>query len=269
MERESGRRTLGWKGGRRSSVELLPAEVRQAVAAAIEDGATIDEITACIRAGGGDCSRSAVGRHVKRARALIREQQAFDRFVEEWLRVLGPRAESRAGLIAIETLRAMALRTMAELSRRKEPATTEEVARLALAVLRIEQADTLRIKRERPTAGAGADATGPRPSRSIPPHDEQVEADRRSRQEAFVPNLDDAPPPESEVAAAATTDSHHVHRPRPTPESSADGEPQDAHDAGEAQDSWDVCVAREHSWDVRAAYASWNARIAHDPAFRP
>ena len=43
----------------RSSVERLPPTLREAVDAAIADGATIDEITARIRAEGGACSRSA------------------------------------------------------------------------------------------------------------------------------------------------------------------------------------------------------------------
>ena len=43
------------------------------------------------------------------------------------MRALGERAEGRAGLILIETLRTMTLSTMAELSMREEPATPEEL----------------------------------------------------------------------------------------------------------------------------------------------
>ena len=49
----------------RSSVAKLPPDVREAVDKAIADGATIDEITARIRAEGETCSRSAVGRYAK------------------------------------------------------------------------------------------------------------------------------------------------------------------------------------------------------------
>ena len=89
----------------RSSIKRLPPELREAVDAAIADGATIDEITALIRGEGGACSRSAVGRYTKNVRDLIRRQQETDRGIEMWVRALGDRPEGRAGLILVETLR--------------------------------------------------------------------------------------------------------------------------------------------------------------------
>ena len=136
----------------RSSIERLPDTLREAVDAAIADGATIDEITARIRAAGGACSRSAVGRYAKNVRDLIRQQHEADRATEMWVRALGERAEGRAGLILIETLRTLTLSTLAHLSQREEPASTEELARLALALKRIEGTDKLRIARERAAA---------------------------------------------------------------------------------------------------------------------
>ena len=100
----------------RSSIARLPPELREAVDAAIADGATIDEITALIQGEGGACSRSAVGRYTKNVRDLIRQQQETDRGIEMWVRALGERPEGRAGLILIETLRTLALSTMAHLS---------------------------------------------------------------------------------------------------------------------------------------------------------
>ena len=54
-----------------SSIELLPQEIQEDVHAAICEGATIDQIVERIRARGGTCSRSAVGRFVKQARGLL------------------------------------------------------------------------------------------------------------------------------------------------------------------------------------------------------
>ena len=65
--------------GGRSSVDRLPDTLREAVDQAIADGATIDEITARIRAEGEDCSRSAVGRYTKNMRDLIRPGPFFSR----------------------------------------------------------------------------------------------------------------------------------------------------------------------------------------------
>ena len=144
----------------RSSIARLPPELREAVDAAIADGATIDEIAALIRGEGGACSRSAVGRYTKNVRDLIRQQQETDRANEMWVRALGERPEGRAGLILIETLRTMTLSTMAELSGREEPVTPEELARLALVLKRIEGTDKLRLQREQAAAKAAKAAPG-------------------------------------------------------------------------------------------------------------
>ena len=144
----------------RSSIARLPPELREAVDAAIADGATIDEIADLIRGEGGACSRSAVGRYTKNVRDLIRQQQEADRANEMWVRALGERAEGRAGLILIETLRTMTLSTMAELSQRETPPTPEELGRLALVLKRIEGTDKLRLAREQAAAKAARAAPG-------------------------------------------------------------------------------------------------------------
>ena len=159
MQNETRQTTSAAAFGR-SSIARLPPTLREAVDAAIADGATIDEITARIRAEGGACSRSAVGRYVKNVRDLIRQQQEADRANEAWVRALGARAQGRAGLILIETLRTLVLSTLADLSRREEPVSTAELARLALVLKRIEGTDKLRLERERAAAKAARAAPG-------------------------------------------------------------------------------------------------------------
>ncbi len=132
----------------RSSIKRLPAKLREAVDQAIADGDTIDQITARIRAEGETCSRSAVGRYAKNMRDMIRQQQETDRTIKAWVDALGERPEGQAGLVLIETLRTMVLSTMARLSAREEPVSTEELARLALTLKRIEGTDKLRTDRE-------------------------------------------------------------------------------------------------------------------------
>ena len=144
----------------RSSIARLPPELREAVDAAIADGATIDEIADLIRGEGGACSRSAVGRYTKNVRDLIRQQQEADRANEMWVRALGERTQGRAGLILIETLRTLTLSTMADLSQRETPPTPEELARLALVLRRIEGTDKLRLQREQAAAKAARAAPG-------------------------------------------------------------------------------------------------------------
>ena len=159
MQNETRQTTTAATFGR-SSIARLPPELREAVNQAIADGATIDEITARILAEGGACSRSAVGRYVKNVRAMIHKQQEADRANEAWVRALGERPEGRAGLILIETLRTLALSALADLSRREDPVSTEELARLALVLRRIEGTDKLRLERERAAAKAARAAPG-------------------------------------------------------------------------------------------------------------
>ncbi len=148
MQDEAPKSTTAGTFGR-SSIKRLPSELREAVDAAIADGATIDEITARIRAKGEDCSRSAVGRYTKNTRDLIRTQQETDRTIKAWAQALGERPEGDVGRILIETLQAMVLDTMADLRGRDEPVPTQELARLSHILKRIESTDKLRNDRER------------------------------------------------------------------------------------------------------------------------
>ena len=112
--------------------------MREAVNRAVADGVTIDDITARIRGEGHDCSRSAVGRYAKTMRDLVRQQQETDRAIETWVRALGDRTQGQAGLVLIETLRAMTLATMAALNQREEPVSLEDLDRLSVLLKRIE-----------------------------------------------------------------------------------------------------------------------------------
>ena len=141
----------------RSSIKRLPAKLREAVDQAIADGATIDEITARIRAEGEDCSRSAVGRYAKNMRDLIRQQQETDRTIKAWVDALGERPEGQAGLILLETLQTMVLATMSAMSGREEPASLLELDRLSHILKRIESTDKLRKDRERAAEKAKAE----------------------------------------------------------------------------------------------------------------
>ena len=189
------------------SEEPLPAAIQDAVAAAIEDGATMDEIVARVRSGDGDrspsiprarrCARArpAEGRWAERMDGLICLQRETVRFAEEWERTRDPRAEGLSALIAIETLRTLALRTMAELGTREEPVPTEDLGRLALALNRIESADKLRIEREQAAADAAAAHDGAAARAASMTHAERVETVRRAMEGHLFPGRTDPPPP--------------------------------------------------------------------------
>ena len=232
--------------------EPLPAAIQDAVAAAIEDGATMDEIVARVRARGGEGPGSAPPMD-----GLICLQRETDRFAEEWERTRDPRAEGRSALIAIETLRTLALRTMAELGQRAEPVPTEDLARLALALNRIESADKLRIEREQAAADAAAAHDGAAARAASMTHAERVETVRRAMEGHLFPGRTDPPPPAFGWAAASAEDSP-VSPPEPAPESPADD---GAHDVGDAGGAPDVC-------DPRGARDTWDAHRARDTELR-
>ena len=188
-----------------------------------------------------------------------------DRCAEEWVRTRDPDAEGRASLVAIETLRTLALVTMADLGARAEPVPSEDIARLALALYRIESADRLRVERERAMAEAAPHAEPAAPWAGLA-WDEKVEAIRRSVWEQFFPQCTDPPPPESEWDAASPADSD-VTPPDPTPDPpTADGAP-DVYDARGAPDVYDARGAPD-VYDARGAPDVYDARGARDADLR-
>ena len=95
----------------RSSIERLPPGILADVHEAIREGATIDGITERIRALGGSCSRSAVCRYVRRARAVLQRRREVEGLADLWLGTPGDRAEGDTGRRALEALRALAMRS--------------------------------------------------------------------------------------------------------------------------------------------------------------
>ena len=245
--------------GERSSDEPLPAAIQDAVAAAIDGGATVGEIVARVRAG------SDEGGWAPPMDGLICLQRETHRFAEEWERTREPGAEGRGALIAIETLRTLALRTMAELGQRAEPVAAEDLGRLALALHRIERADRLRIEREQAAADAADAHAGAAARAARMTHAERVETVRRAFEGQFFPGRTGAPPAESGWAAGPAGDAP-VSPPEPAPDPPAAAPP--AHSritppepapvspaddgAPDAGGALDVCDGRD-SWDAHRA----------------
>ena len=140
---------MGGAARGRSAIERLEPALREAVDMAIASGASIDEITALICESGGTCSRSAVGRYARRSHDLIQRRYEARRIVELWERKGQEGGEDGTGRVGLEALRSLALMAVADVSASGEPVTGEVLARLALALRRIEATDKLREERER------------------------------------------------------------------------------------------------------------------------
>ena len=145
--------------GARAGAGSLPPALRDACDTAIAGGATTEEIAERIRGSGGGIGpafRPGIDRVAApdsgRARALVARQREADDIAAIWVRELGDRPEGRIGHFAIETLRTLALLSAAAIGERDEPAAPEEIARLALALSRIESAGRLSDERERAIA---------------------------------------------------------------------------------------------------------------------
>ena len=153
----------------------LPLVLRVAIAAARAGGATDDDIAARIRtlgdapchptpapdescptAGGGDVLRGAADPDDDEARAAIADQLEADAAAATWIRALGERPEGRVGRLVAETLRTLAFDSAKEFRKGEKPAAPVEIARLALALNRIESAGKLSAERERAVARAAA-----------------------------------------------------------------------------------------------------------------
>ncbi len=132
----------------RSSIERLPPGILAEVHEAIREGATIDEITGRIRALGGTCSRSAVCRYVRRARAVLQRRREVEGIADLWLGAPGEHREGDTGQRALEVLRALAMRSALALVGGEEPPDVDRIATLALAMQRIEGAGRSGTNRE-------------------------------------------------------------------------------------------------------------------------
>ena len=135
----------------------------------------------------------------------------------------------------IESVRTQALLKIADLTEREEPVSTEELARLALTLYRIEDADRRRVAREQ----AAADMPARPAERKLPSHDELTAIFHKAVKEQFFPGRLGVPPWKDGWDAPSTADSDAA-PPDPPSGSSVDssaGDAGEAHEEGDAHDS--------------------------------
>ena len=222
----------------RPSGEPVPAAIEDAVAAAVEGGATMDGIVARVRAWGGERADSAEGGWAACVDGLIGLQREAGRFAEEWERDREPGAEGRGARIVIESLRALAFRTMAALGQRGEPVSPLELGRLTLTLQRIDRADRLRVECERVATEASAGAHAEAQDEPWAPF-------------ATMPHAEEPPAPDSGWGEDSGR-GPGVTPPAPAPDIPADD--------GGAQDAWGAPGPPRVS-DPRGAPDLWDPRF--------
>ena len=217
----------------------------------------MDAIVARVRAWNGEGSPSTEGRSAECMDSLICLQREVDRCADEWEHTRAHGAEGRSALVLIESLRSLALCTLADLGKRAEPVPTEDLARLALALYRIESADRLRLERERAMADAGTDPGLARRAARMT-HAERVDTVRRAMEEHLFPWRTDSPSPAFRRAEAASEDSHFT-PPAPPSDLSSDDGVQDGLDARRAHDAQDARRAHR-MYGMRTRRTMYRAR---------
>ena len=106
---------------RKSTLDRLDPRIRDAVHTAIrENRATIDEIVATIVQMGGDVSRSAVGRYVKRIgedeAKRLEEYRKAQSVAAVWVEKIGSEPEGDVGRMLIEQVRMLAVQAVKEMN---------------------------------------------------------------------------------------------------------------------------------------------------------
>ena len=220
------------------------------ILAAFDDGASTDEIAA--RIGAEDDDPAPSDRDAGCMDDLTGLLSESESFAEDWDQTREPGAEGRIGRVALEALRGLALRKIAELSGRDEPASTEELARLALMLYRIEAAEKLRIANEKATADTAAQREAVR--RRNLPYEEKVAIVRRVAEEESFSRGGDWPSPMPDEAAAPAGESH----------AAPPGPASDAPAVDEAQNDRDATAAHNDELDAPDAHDGGHARGARD-----
>lgn len=145
---------------RKSSITRLDPAIRAEVDKLVRDGGhTIDEIVSHLRTLGGDASRSAVGRYVKRAEEQFARYREAQEVAKTWIGKLEEDPQGDVGRLLAEMLRTVAFSTLGAMDD-KDGSKPMEIMLLAKAIKDLASADKtsvdreLRVRREAATKAA-------------------------------------------------------------------------------------------------------------------
>ncbi|WP_299197958.1 DUF3486 family protein [uncultured Amphritea sp.] len=140
---------------RKSSIDLLPAEIRDALHALLRDPAvgqveTALKVNQLLEAEGLDhrVSKSAVNRYSMRMDAVGAKMRQSREVAEMWIGKLGNQPQGQVGQLLNEFTRTMAFETSLALSEGEEPVPPKMLKELSLAIKHLEQAASVNEKRE-------------------------------------------------------------------------------------------------------------------------
>lgn len=121
--------------GRKSSITQLDPRIRDAVNDAVRDGrATIDEILVLIKSMGGEVSRSAVGRHVKKATEQMKRYRDAQEVAKVWIAKLTDEPEGDVGRLVAEMVKTVAFQQLADMGESDKKSGPMDLMLLAKAM---------------------------------------------------------------------------------------------------------------------------------------
>lgn len=133
---------------RPSTIQRLPAEVRELIAELREEGHTIDEVLEKLRELRLDVSRSALGRHVKQLDAIGAEIRRSRAVAEALVRRYGDAPESRTARLNIELMHAFINKLMISEDGDIVELNPQETMFVATAMQKLAQASKQDVDRE-------------------------------------------------------------------------------------------------------------------------
>lgn len=133
---------------RPSTIQRLPAEVRETIGRLREQGRTIDEILGKLRELEVQVSRSALGRHVQRIDAVAEEIRKSRAVAEAIVQRFGEAPESKTARLNIELAHALVMKCMVGEDGRAVTLAPREAQFVADALYRLSRAAKDDVDRE-------------------------------------------------------------------------------------------------------------------------
>ncbi len=142
--------------GRKSKVELLHPQLRQAVDELVRGGATIERIVEHLHTLAPSVdpaadlpSESGVGRYKQRAEASMKRFREAQSIAKVWVDKFGTEPQGDVGMMVTLLLSTVALRTVTDLDDAPQPIDPQSLMFLAKAMKDMAGAETIAVQRER------------------------------------------------------------------------------------------------------------------------
>lgn len=176
----------GKRRKRLSTIDLLPADVRAELNAAIEEGRLrVDDLWALVREKGGDVSRSAVARYKVREEQHMSAFRKSQQMAEFFARERAKDPTGPASMLNNEIIKSLAFqRLMAMSPKDAEKISPKDLAQLANAVRAGAATDKITLEREQMIAKRAVDKERRKQEATLAKAEKKGDIDKEAAQKA-------------------------------------------------------------------------------------